>query len=512
MRTFKRRGVTLVELLVAAALASMVMGSAMGIWTYARRNISRTTTRQILQMDAQRVLTQLKADLKAARADTFNVVADPLTLEFRRYVVSSEDNSVLSAERTEQVRYVLNRPILSRAVSGQGTKTLSRNVENLRIDRKALSEEQRENAAYLESRVDVAIDLACIAPGTTSEEKFAQHTSVVIRDEFYSLMNPDRQEVLEVAREVAEEINREASSSFFNDALNAELLVSLTEAQLADLESVQQANARKAMEDLAELDNKIGNVDTGKKWWQVSFIGFLANEEGAKVKELRNRLEGIRYSEPLPAKDSNNRPSDRVDQVLEELKTEVDDLETEFFADSFRNQTIYDQNSEDIDEKKRATAQKRAYEMKLLDRQIAKAVESMSAEEQAEARAAGTIPRKMIEQIERTDAEIRLEIETAGIASPGEPGTPERAHFDELVAKERAEIEFLKAQYQACDLTWMDSSSEQNKIKAYEAAKQLKTLAESKRETLKLRELCHDNIAEINRARTMRDNNMGVSN
>ncbi|HMM60312.1 MAG TPA: prepilin-type N-terminal cleavage/methylation domain-containing protein, partial [Candidatus Rifleibacterium sp.] len=80
----RNTGFTLVELMVAAALASLVLGSAFGIWSYTRRNLARTSTRQILQQDATRILTQLKADLKAAKAETFKAGENPMSLEFIR--------------------------------------------------------------------------------------------------------------------------------------------------------------------------------------------------------------------------------------------------------------------------------------------------------------------------------------------------------------------------------------------------------------------------------------------
>lgn len=501
MKVKLKHGVTMVELLVAAALASMVMGSAMGIWSYARRNISRTTTRQILQMDTLRILTHLRADLKAAKSESFTATEEPLTLEFKRYVVSQEDNTKLSAEKTEDIRYVLNKPILMRTVGGQGSKILSSSVENLRISRKILTEAQRENEAYLESRVDIALDLKCVAPGTTAEERFSEHTSVVIRDEFYTMANKEREEVLVIAKDVATEIGKGGDSSFFNDVLNAQSLMSLNEAQLEDLDNTQEESIEEAKKGLAELDKNISNVDTGKKWWQGSFFGLFANEEGAEVKALRNELEDIKCgdnSAGLPAADTKNRPSDKADEIIKKLDGKVATLEGQFFNKSFKDQTMFDPNSEDPEIQRKATAQKRAYEMRLLDRQITKAVESMSEEERTEAEAAGSIPKKMIDQVNRTEAEIRLELETSNIVPPGS------AEFEAMVAREKADLEFLKQQYNNCKLEWMDDSSEdENKIKAYEAAKQLKTLAESKKETLKLKELAIDNRVEIEKAKQM---------
>ena len=140
----RNTGFTLVELMVSAALASLVLGSAFGIWSYTRRNLARTSTRQILQQDATRILTQLKADLKAAKAETFKAGENPMSLEFIRYVVDKNDNTKLSAEQTEPVKYAFVKPILRRSAGDKGAKSLSNSVENIRISRKSLSAEQKK--------------------------------------------------------------------------------------------------------------------------------------------------------------------------------------------------------------------------------------------------------------------------------------------------------------------------------------------------------------------------------
>ncbi len=496
MKELRRSGMTLVELMVAAVLAAMVLGAAMNIWSYARRHISRTTTRQILQMDAQRILTQFKADMKAAKAETFKSTAEPLTLEFKRYVVDETDNTKLSADKIEEVRYVFAKPILRRQVAGSYQKTLSTNVDNIRVSRKELTEAQREDEAYLEARVDISLDLMAKAPGTDIEERFSQHTSAVIRDEFYALANKEREEVLTIASEVADELKKNADSSFFNEQLNAQSLANLTEPQLADLLKTQEGAITEAKKNLEELDKRIEDVDTGKRWWQ---IGWWSNEEGADVKKMREDLGAIKCPDngPLPAKDSGNRPSELVDDVLKRINDKIGNLESQFYTKSYQGTTILNANSEDPEVRRQAALQKRAYEMKLTDRQIDKAMAGMSEEEKTEAQANNV--KKMIDAFNRTEAEIRDEFKTSAVAPEG---TPE---FEALVQREIRDQAFIKQQYNACSLDWMESSSEdENAIKAYEGAKQLKSLAESKKESLKLKEMAIDNKVEIDEAKRIK--------
>lgn len=498
MSTRKKRGFTMVELIVSAALASLVLGSAMGIWSYARRNLARTGTRQVLQQDATRVLTQLRADLKAAKAETFKATETPMSIEFARYVVDQNDNTKLSAEKTEQVKYVFTKPILRRTIAGKGAKSLSNNVENIRITRKALSDAQKEKDSYLEARVDIALEMGSIVPGTKIDERFTQHSSVVIRDEFYSLVNKDREEVFEVTKEVAEEIGKPGDSSFFNDTLDANSLKNLTDEQLDDLDKTQETNVKDAKAGIKEIDDRINKVDTGKKWWQGFFFGLGSNEEGSEVKAMRDRLADIECADSgIPAKGSGKRASEEAEKLIGELDTKVKTLDKEFIVESFKGQTLYDANSGDAEVKQKAEQQRRAYDMKLMDRQIDKAISGMSEEDRKKAEEAKELPQKMITQFVRTEAEIRKEIESSGIAA-------NPAELTAMVAKEVAEMNFMKSQYDNCKLDWMETSEDQNKIKAYEAAKQLKNLADSKKETLVLKEMAIDNKVEIAKARELK--------
>ena len=493
-----KRGVTLVELMVAATLASMVLGVAMGIWNYTRRNLARTGTRQMLQQDSLRILSQLKADLKAAKAETFKATQNPMTLEFTRYIADRNDNTKLSADLTENVKYMFTKPILRRAVAGKPARSLSNSVENIVISRKALSEAQKETDSYLESRVDIALEMGSKVPGTNIEERHTQHTSVVIRDEFYTLVNKDRKEVFELAKEVATEISKPGDSQFFNDSLDANALRSLTDEQLDDLEETQKVNLEDAKKGIKEINDRISDVDTGKKWWQGAFFGLGANEEGAEVKALREKLKDINCPDKnIPAKGSGNRASEKVEAIAKELEGKIKELDKEFMTKAFESQTLFSADSADPEEKKKAEAQKRAYDMKVMDRQIEKAMAEMSEEDRKKAEENNELPTRMLDQFMRSEADIRKEIESSGVAGS-------QSELNDLVAKEVASMKFLEEQYNNCKLDWMDSSGDQNKIKAYDAAKQLKNLADSKKETMILKEMAIDNQVEIGKARELK--------
>lgn len=498
-------GVTLIEVVVVTVLASMVMGSAMGIWNFARRNMSRTATRQLLQQDTTRILTYLTADLKAAKSETFASKDSPLTLEFTRYCVSPEDNTKLSSEMTQKVKYVFTKPILRRYVDDSLKNTLSNSVENIEVKRKEISAEVKEKDPYLEARVDIFLEMGQKAPGTTSEEHFIKHTSVVIRDEFYTLANKERTNVFDQAAEAAVEIVKENDSSFFKDTLDADSLKNLTDEQLDDLEGTQKTNLKDAKEGLDEINKQINKVETGdgffNMWW-------WKNQDAEDVEKLKAELKSLSCPDKnIPPKDSGQRASEKADGIIQKLDEKIETLETGFLQMAYGS-SYADPKSENQTTKDQAELQKRAYEMRVADRQVDKALAEMNDEEKAQAEADGSIPKKMIDYYNRSEDEIKEELISSGIATPGTTA------FNEMLAKEVKKVDDLKKMYENCDVSFLDDTSkvEEKTMKAYDAAKQLKNLAESKKETFKLKELAIDNLVEIEEARKLKKEQLADTN
>ncbi|GAB4279509.1 MAG: hypothetical protein Kow0029_23450 [Candidatus Rifleibacteriota bacterium] len=492
----KPLGMTLVEITVVTILASIVMGSAVGIWSYSRRNMARTTARQILQQDAMRVLTHLQADLKAAKAETFKVQNDPLSLEFSRYVIDPSDSSKLSGELTQKVKYTFTKPILRRSLDGKVGRSLSNNVENINISRKELTAEEKEKYQYLESRVDINLELAKKPSGSNTEEKFIKHTSVVIRDEFYALANKERENVFDEADKVAEEMVKDSDSSFFSDELDAESLKRLTNEQLDDLEKTQKTNLDDAKKGLEEINERIGNVESGDAWYKHWFSDHVSED----VENLKKELKALECpDENIPEKGSGNRASEKTDEIIKKIDAKIKTMEEGFMKKAFGG-ALADPESADDAEKIRADLQKRAYEMKVMDRQVDKALAKMSDKEREEAEANGSIPTKMIDHYLKTEDQIRKEIAESKVAEEGSD------EFNSLVAQEMAKINALKREYDNCDVSFLDNPKEVDKdtITAYDGAKQLRSLAESKKEAFKLKELAIDNLAEIEEARKLK--------
>jgi hypothetical protein len=323
-----------------------------------------------------------------------------------------------------------------------------------------------------------------------------KHTSVVIRDEFYALANKERADVFEEAEQVAEEIVKEGDSSFFSDTLDAQSLKSLTDGQLDDLEKTQEGDLNRAKEGLREIDKRIDDVDSGDYfgnwfWWK--------NQDAEDVENLRKELKSLRCPDRnIPEKDSGNRASEKVEDIMDQLDAKIEDLENRFLGNAFGSDFV-NPDTEDPEGKRIADLQKRAYDMKVTDRQIQTALDQMSDEEKAEAEANGTLPKKMIEYYYQTEDQIKREIRSSGLVEEGSE------EFNEMVAQEVEKMDNLKRTYDQCDVAFLDDGTEdETTITAYDGAKQLRSLAESKMETFKLKELAIDNLVEIEEARKLK--------
>lgn len=486
-------GFTLTEVLVAVVLFSIVMGVAMGIWSNAQRNISRTTTRQILQRESRTIIMQLTADLKAVKSGTFKTTPEPLTMEFKRFASEGKagDEEKLANERTVSVRYGFSKPIFRRTLEGKGPHTLSGHVDAITITKQNLSPEEAEKNPNLQARVDVVLTMKMRVPGTTRDEIHVERTSVVMRDDYYQLVNKSYPSNMQLATTIKEKIDEVETCTWFDEELTKDALKNLTKEQIDDLTKVQQDTIKQANDDLDGLNDQINKVDTGHSWWS-----WLTGEDPdvADVYKLQKDLKAIECPDKnIPEKGSGNRASEKADKIIQTLKDKIDTNEKKFFDNSFAGKTIYD--PEKPDQADKAAAQKKAYEMKLVDRQIEKAMENLSEEDKKDPEKMKQFT-KMIDKYPPSEAELRSQLEKE-LANANMKDDEKKAYIDGKCK----EMGLVKAEYTNCDLAWMESDENKDKVKAYEAAKQLYNFGKSKVENLRMKEMCIDNIKTLEDAK-----------
>ncbi|RCK79034.1 MAG: hypothetical protein OZSIB_0376 [Candidatus Ozemobacter sibiricus] len=487
-----RHAFTLTEVMVGVMLGSLVMGVAMGFWSQAQRNIAQTSTRQILQREARTIIMQLTADLKAVKANTFKTTPEPLTLEFQRFVSEDQDGEEkLAADRTQTVRYTFGRPVLRRILAGKAPRTLSTNVDAITITKQNLSPEEAEKNPNLQARVDVVVRMKMRIPGMKKDEIHVERTSVILRDDYYQLANKHFASSFQLGNTVKDPLDTAEKCVWFDDALGKDDLKNLTKEQIDDLTQVQKDSIKQVNEDLQGLNDQIKKVDTGHSWW-----AWLTGEDPdvAEVTALRDELRKIECPDrDIPPKGSGNRASEQADRIIKELDERIKRNEKEFFDRSFAGKTIYNEN--DPAQKARAQAQKKAYEMKLVDRQIEKAMANLSEEDKKDPEKMKQFT-KMIDKYPATEAELRSQLERE-LANANMSPEEKAALIDEKCT----EMRLVKTEYANCDLTWMESAANQDKVKAYEAAKQIYNFGKSKVENLRMKEMAIDNLKNLEDAR-----------
>ncbi|HNW33966.1 MAG TPA: prepilin-type N-terminal cleavage/methylation domain-containing protein [Candidatus Ozemobacteraceae bacterium] len=493
MNKGSRRGFTLVEVMVSILLFSLVMGVTMNLWSQAQRNMAQTTTRQILQHESRLITQMLTADLKAVKANTFKTQAEPLSMEFDRF--SSDEKAMegekLANERTIAVKYALLKPILHRELAGKGPRTLSGHVEAITVAKKSLSAEEAEANPQQSARVDIAVTLKMRVPGSKKDLFHTERTSVIMRDDYYQLVSKNYASNLQTTSSIKESIDEAEKSNWFDQELTADSLKNLTKDQLDDMNKVQADSIKQANSDLKELDNQIKDIDTGKKWYNYAFGWLTGTDPDVEfATTMRNKLADIECpGENLPEK--GQRSSDKADELIKEVDKKIQEDEKEFFGKSFTS--IYDENSS----KELAASQKKAYEMKLADRQIEKALEKMSEEDKKDPEKMKQFT-KLIDQYPKTTDELRAKMTEDLRLS--EKSADDRADLEVMINTKCKEMEQVKAEYAKCDLTWMDDSSIEKKVKAYEANKQVYNFGKSKVETLRTKEMSIDNQKVIDEA------------
>lgn len=494
MKTGSRLGFTLTEVMVSIALFALVLGVTMNLWSQAQRNMAITSTRQILQHDSRLIIQMMTADLKAVKANTFKTTAEPLSMEFERFAVDekSKGEEKLSTDKTLAVKYTFLKPLLKRELSGKGPRTLSGHVDVVTVAKKTLSPEEAEANPQQSARVDVAVTLKMRVPGSKKEMQHTERTSVIMRDDYYQLANKSYSSNLQTASVIKEKIDEADKSTWFDKELTADSLKNLTKEQLDDMGKVQEDTISQAKDDLKELNKQIEDIDTGKKWYDW-IVG--TDPDVAFATDMRNKLADIKCPDDnLPEK--GQRASDQADKLLKDVDAKIQEDEKEFFGKSFSS--IY--NEKDASQKELADAQKKAYEMKLADRQIEKAIAKLSEEDKKDDEKMKQFTR-LIDRYPATTDELRKNMKDELGYDKGEKSDTEKAAIEAMIEKKCGEMEKVKSEYAKCNLTWMDEGTNEKKVKAYEANKQVYNFGKSKAETLRTKEMAIDNRNVIEEAK-----------
>ncbi len=504
-----KKAFTLVEIMVAILMTTIVLTAIYTIWSRIQRGISRSATRQKLQNELRKAANFMQNDFKSIKLEdqTFKI-SEPnntnFSMSFEKFTETEKDK--LAQDSTETVKYEKKGNMLVRT-AGKGNNILTMSCDEIVIKK---SEEAdaglgEDFEAARKAKLDISISGFMKVPGTGEEMYHVEKTSVVMRDEYNKNTNKTFISTFDLTKkdtsEVIVEDNNADGVLEMGQELDLEFLKTLSDDVLEGMDKSQKDQRDQAIERLDELNEAIKDTDTGESGWSKFWNGvaFWDTSEGEKVRGMRSDLAKIKADVNKNEKDLNKikegyeKAIKDVEDVKAKLEKYTKDKEVEFLNKATDNRY----SSMSSEEKK---IYERAYEMKLQDRNIEggyqKQYDKASDEEKKEMTKPTTNYERLSGNSELT-AEEKANKTNVMVDKDGK----EIEISKSTVTEENAKV--LEA-YNSIHLNdWMgEFGEEEEDIGIYNAAKQLITQADTKIDVLRMQQTCQENIAKIETAMT----------
>lgn len=474
------RAFTLVEIMVAIILTTIVLTSAYMIWSRIQMRISRSYTKQTLQNELRKVANAMQNDFKSIKfhdtEDKNDKEADKavdikgddknFTMTFQKFKEAEEsDKDKLAQDIVEDVKYTLASNVLRRE-SGGRTKVLSFHCEGVTVNPaagdKSESDEYKNASQEVrdakEAQLDIEITGKMIVPGSGEEMYHVEKTSVVMRNEYYKRINKNYKSNFDLAKEDADKIIGESAAG----ALSGEGMdyAELDTEVLENLKTSEEEVLKGLEDNLKEINDTIDDSQPDLSWWEklcsnadAFFTG--RDDDYQKYKDAKSAL--------LKAKTA----SDTL-VAIKEIKKNTEDQEKTFYGKSYTEKSY-----ERMTKEEKATF-RRAYDMAIQQKTIDDAYEE--AEEKPESK-----PKSNYDLLE----DLIKEYESQNSNSPT---AITKEQYDDAKA--------VQSYYKKIDLKWMEEDDAAD-IKVYKGNKQLLDQANTKLELLKSKEKTEKNLSDI---------------
>ncbi len=493
MQKRKKTGFTMVEMMVAMFLSTIVLSAIYGVWIRIQREIARSNTRQTLQNEMRTAANYLQKDLKSVKEGTFEAPggqsADGSSLHiiFERFKETEDDK--IAQDSTENVEYRLSDGLLTRKTD-TSLKILSVSIEGMQIVKSIdaadlgatdLETTDKDFRAGREAKLDVNIVGRKSIPGSRDEVYHVERTSLVMRDEYYKKANRSfvsNFDLAKLEKDAVVEVDASQDATFGpGGAYSEEQLRALSNDQLTGLESTQRDLIRQAQDSITEMNTAIDSTDTGESGWSKFWQGVnvFSTTEGEQVRDLRKDL-------------ADADTKDQVNSVLNKLSDYTRDKEEQFLIRSVPGYSSMSAAQKDL--------YKEAYEMKLQDRTIDGSYKLLSEQAAKDGKTPPEAPQKIIDV-------------ATGIAE----GEGSKTYIDEAgntvqisnEASSTRSTSDLKSAYDNIDLSWMgEFNKEPDDVGIYNAAKSLISQGKAKLNVIELRDTSEDNVALIQQVKTGR--------
>ena len=478
----RKRAFTLVEVMVAVLLLTVVLTAIYQVWSKVQQGIARSHTRQALQTELRNAANFMSNDFKSIKfsEDTFKLTESEdgksFSMSFERFVENKdEEKDKLVMDIVDTVKYDLKNNILTR-IGDKKTKILSSHCDGVSISRAAadasdsgaLENSDEDFKAGREAQLDITITGKKIVPGNGEEMYHVEKTSVVMRNEYSKKVNKTFISTFDLTKKETDEVIQEGNNQMLEvgGLLDPEFLKTLDDDVLSGMDEEQKALLQQAEDSLDDLNDSIDDTDTGESGWSKFWgsVAFWSESEGEKVRGLRSDL-------------SDAKTEDEVKSVKEKLEQYTKDKEVDFLSASTGGRY----NRMEPEEKE---LYKRAYDMKVQDRNLEggynKLVEEKGEEE------AGEKPSLMIDTLTGQN--------TSSVTIQNSDGTTSTIAGNTVSEENQKLIDA----YNSIDLSWMgEYGEEEDDVGIYNAARQLISEADSKIDLIRLRDNCNTNIANI---------------
>ncbi|MBF0499712.1 MAG: prepilin-type N-terminal cleavage/methylation domain-containing protein [Candidatus Riflebacteria bacterium] len=479
MKTKQTSGFSLVEVMVAILIGSIVMGTAYAIWSRVRREVSKSSARQTLQHELRQAMDTLSRDLKAIKTGTMKAPAAQQSadgtrahFEFERFTESSAGK--LAENTTEKVVYDFKVPLLTR-IAGPVRHILSTHLDSIELTRgvnqttletKNVESGNKDLDRALNARLDLALTGKMRPAGSRQFEYHVERSSVVMRDEYQKTVNSNYLSTNDVAQIGKDKVVVAGANSNFLDnlgSLTEEQLKQLSSDQLNTLEASQQNMLSEAKKSITDMNDNIKSISTGGNLWDTLSVGGwpFGSSDVAQVTSLQSAIKSAEKKEDL----------------VESLKATdgwIKDKEKKFIAQSFSGVNV-----DSLSEDERARYQK-VYDMKVMDR-LSEAAYQEALKKDPNAKKPESALDGITRVPDRLPADQEAEQQYQGRVA-------EAAKLREIASK--------------ASLDWMGEPKDESKeVKSYNAAKSIYNYGQAKMQLLGMRDDTQDNLTLINKVK-----------
>ena len=457
-----KKAFTLVEIMVAIVITTIVLTAAFTIWSRIRLRISRSYTKQTLQNELRKIANYMQNDFKSIRYYRDGDESKPIelpnnntnwTLSFQKFKeIDESSKDKLAQDILEEVKYSLNNKVLKR-----NNKLLSANCESVQIirateEKSNIYEDKRLEEAR-DSKLEIEITGVLRVPGTTEEEYHVEKTSVVMRNEYYTKINKNYKSNFDLQKMgnvvVEADLGKIDLASQSNEALK-EMLATLEQTMI------------KCNENLDNINSAMGDEEPeGVHWWEKLGAWLGADNLYGEFKNERNKL---------VAADT----IDEVNKAVEDIQKKVDEDEEKFFKNSYSG---YDKLTNE--EKKEF---KKAYDMKVHDKNMEDAYKKLNNGKEP-------ITNEKILNAQANGNKLDENGKETTILDGGGDSS--------IVEQKKQEANNILSYYNNISLDWMDKSEYKEIIGTYQSRKNLLESANTKIELIKVKDECNRDKNEV---------------